>query len=214
MGAAQSKPAHGGVDPDAVAEAAAEIEAALGAVGAAVRSSSLHTNLDKQELLGALELDDDAEANATEIKEMLEAAQAFADGEAGDRVKYIAAGKSMLKRWRLFLTIYDVEEASAPTAELVKAFTVFLFKCRQRRSVHGRQGLGDSMGEMAQYILAQVRGLRLRCKDSVHGSVGLTSVHRKGRDWAGGGRQVEGRRRCDRSTYSSIALCARRSCFR
>ena len=28
-------------------------------------------------------------------------AAAFADGEAGDRVKYLAAGRSMLKRWKL-----------------------------------------------------------------------------------------------------------------
>ena len=48
-----------------------------------------------------MELDADAELHATEMKEMLMAAEAFADGEAGDRTKYMAAGNSMCKRWKL-----------------------------------------------------------------------------------------------------------------
>ena len=146
-----------GGDGEAAAEAAADVAAALASVGKAVRGSSVHSNLQKRELLSALELDDDAEVNAEELKAELRAAEAFADGEAGDRVKYMAAGKSMLKRWRLCLAIYNTDETEVPTAAMAKAFTVFLFKCRQRRSVHGREGLGDSMGEMAQYTLAQVR---------------------------------------------------------
>ena len=63
----------------------------------------------------------------------------------------------MLKRWRLCLAIFNIDEAELPTEAMAKSFTVFLFKCRQKRSVHGREGLGDSMGEMAQYTLAQVR---------------------------------------------------------
>jgi hypothetical protein len=152
MGAAQSTMRH-----EVDAEAAAEVAAALAAVGQAVRRSNVHTNLQKQTLLETLELDEDAQANANELKEQLKAAEAFADGEAGDRVKYVAAGRSMLKRWRLCLAIHNIDEAEAPTEAMAKAFTVFLFKCRQKRSLHGREGLGDSMGEMAQYTLAQVR---------------------------------------------------------
>ena len=159
MGAAvQSILAHEEVDDEAAAEAAANVAEALAAVGAALRSSAVHSNLQKQQLLNATELDDDAELHATEMKEMLMAAEAFADGEAGDRTKYMAAGNSMCKRWKLCLTIFDIDEETLPTGSMVKQFTVFLFNCRQRRSVFGRQGLGDSMGEMAQYILAQVQG--------------------------------------------------------
>ena len=149
--------AHVGADGEAAAEAAADVAAALATVGRAMRGSSMHSNLQKREMLSALELEDDAEANAEELKEELRAAEAFADGEAGDRVKYMAAGKSMLKRWRLCLAIFNIDEAELPTEAMAKSFTVFLFKCRQKRSVHGREGLGDSMGEMAQYTLAQVR---------------------------------------------------------
>ena len=86
--------AHVGADGEAAAEAAADVAAALATVGRAMRGSSMHSNLQKREMLSALELEDDAEANAEELKEELRAAEAFADGEAGDRVKYMAAGKS------------------------------------------------------------------------------------------------------------------------
>jgi hypothetical protein len=39
---------------------------------------------------------------------------------------------------------------------MVKLFVGFMYTYRQRVSKTGRQGLGDSMAEMAQYILAQV----------------------------------------------------------
>ena len=41
---------------------------------------------------------------------------------------------------------------------MVKLFVGFMYLYRQRPSKVGRKGLGDSMAEMAQYILAQVGG--------------------------------------------------------
>ena len=78
-----------------------------------------------------------------------------ADGPSGDKVKYEHAVSSMVKRWKLFLALNDVGE-QAPTLEMVKLFVGFMYTYRQRASKTGRQGLGDCMAEMAQYILAQV----------------------------------------------------------
>ena len=68
----------------------------------------------------------------------------------------------MRKRWELFLAIYVDGVCSEPTLDLVKTFTVFIFKFRQRWSSSGRVGLGDAVAHMAQYVLAQVR-VRLLC---------------------------------------------------
>ena len=71
MGAAQSSMRQGGADDEAAAEAAAEMAAALSTIGAALRRSAVHTNLQKQHLLEALDLEEDAEAHAAELNEQL-----------------------------------------------------------------------------------------------------------------------------------------------
>lgn len=81
----------------------------------------------------------------------------IASGEAGDRVKYKAAVASMQRRWRVFLAVHGIGDEQEPTDEMVQLFCGFMYRHRQRPSKIGRQGLGDSMAEMAQYILAQVR---------------------------------------------------------
>ena len=73
MGAAQSSMRQGGADDEAAAEAAAEMAAAMSSIGAALRRSAVHTNLHKQQLLAALDLEDDAEAHAAELNEQLKA---------------------------------------------------------------------------------------------------------------------------------------------
>ena len=118
MGAAQSSMRQGGADDEAAAEAAAEMAAALSTIGAALRRSAVHTNLQKQHLLEALDLEEDAEAHAAKLNEQLKAAEAFADGEAGDRVKYLTAGKSMLKRWDKHQTGAWESSATVATREI------------------------------------------------------------------------------------------------
>jgi len=70
-------------------------------------------------------------------------------------VKYKAAVEQWVRRWHVFTALYDLAENVEPTNELVQLFTGFMYKNRQRSSRSGRQGLGDSMAEMAQHILAQ-----------------------------------------------------------
>ena len=66
----------------------------------------------------------------------------------------------MHKRWLLFLGLHKIGMEREPDLEMAEKFTTFMYKFRQRASSAGKIGLGDSMGEMAQYILAQVRAMR------------------------------------------------------
>ena len=56
-----------------------------------------------------------------------------------------------------FLALHSIEREQEPTDEMVQSFCGFMYRHGQRASKAGRQGLGDSMAEMAQYILAQAR---------------------------------------------------------
>ena len=137
-----------------MAEAAAA--AALHELGATLKKSGT-TQLATLKLLGDLGLNEDEEAlEADELAEIASVVEK-ADGEAGDRVKYEYAVGSMVRRWKLFLALHGFGEEQ-PTHEMVKLFVGFMYLYRQRPSKVGRQGLGDSMAEMAQYILAQVGG--------------------------------------------------------
>ena len=137
------------------AKAEAEAAAALRELGATMKASTNAPKLHTLKLLNELGLDEEEDELELSMMEELATLVKNADGPAGDKVKYEHAVNSMAKRWKLFLALYDLGE-QAPTLEMVKLFVGFMYTYRQRVSKTGRQGLGDCMAEMAQYILAQV----------------------------------------------------------
>ena len=137
------------------AKADAEAAAALRELGATLKASKNAPKLHTLKVLHGLGLDEEEDELELSMMEELATLVKNADGPAGDQVKYEHAVGSMVKRWKLFLALNDVGE-QAPTLEMVKLFVGFMYTYRQRASKTGRQGLGDSMADMAQYILAQV----------------------------------------------------------
>ena len=137
------------------AKAEAEAAAALRELGATMKASTNAPKLHTLKLLNELGLDEEEDELELSMMEELATLVKNADGPAGEKVKYEHAVNSMAKRWKLFLALYDLGE-QAPTLDMVKLFVGFMYTYRQRVSKTGRQGLGDSMAEMAQYILAQV----------------------------------------------------------
>ena len=122
------------------------------------------------QLFEDLDMHDEHEVLEHDIAADIASLIARADGAEGDRVKYVAATKSMLKRWMLFVAVHGCGD-NEPDLDMVKHFCGFMFNYRQRASRAGRHGLGDSMAEMAQYILAQVctsTGGRGRAACGVH----------------------------------------------
>ena len=128
---------------------------AMRELGWVVRTSSNRTSLDKLSLLKDISEEDEVKLE-DDLREELLSVRAFADGEAGDRKKYVAAGKQQMVRWRIFLAVHGIDDTEQPTRDMVKKYAVFMFKTRQRRSMAGKAGLSDSAAEMAQYTLAQV----------------------------------------------------------
>ena len=139
------------------AEAAEEAEAALREMGAALAQAGSATALSRAALLGDLELDEQLDALHAAVLKELNETEEVAQSAAGDAVKYKAAVQQMLGRWRLFLALNDIEPDEEPTHQMCAKFSAFMYKTRQRAAMSGRQGLSDSVAEMAQYILAQVR---------------------------------------------------------
>jgi hypothetical protein len=156
MGVTQSWGCELAQDDEARTGMQQSVEAAMVNLGSTLRKSTAHTALGTKQLLAELELGNDDELYTSELREQLASAEAFADGQAGGRGKYLAAAKSMQKRWQLFLAVADIDKATEPSVQMAKQFAVFLFRTRQRRSKIGRLGMGDSIAEMAQYVLAQV----------------------------------------------------------
>jgi hypothetical protein len=140
------------------AKADAEAAAALRELGATLKASTNAPKLHTLKVLHGLGLDEEEDELELSMMEELATLVKNADGPAGDQVKYEHAVGSMVKRWKLFVALYDLGE-QAPTLEMVKLFVGFMYTYRQRASKTGRQGLGDCMAEMAQYILAQVGSL-------------------------------------------------------
>ena len=62
-------------------------------LGSTLRTSSVHKALATKELLSELELGKDEELHTQKLQEQLAEAEAFADRQAGDRVKYLAGGR-------------------------------------------------------------------------------------------------------------------------
>ena len=68
--------------------------------------------------------------------------------EHGDSVKQSAQADVLKRKWLRFLLIvggeYGFCEGDAPSLELVKHFTTYCFKTRDKGSSIGREGMGDS----------------------------------------------------------------------
>ena len=131
-----------------------------GAVGDAASMALRHEALGKPMLqqlsvLQELHLSEQAADVQAQMKEMLVAAHAFAEGEAGDSTKYEIAARTCENRWRLFLTTAGYSVHNEPTLQMVEEFTVFMFKFRQLRSSADKAGLGDSSVLLARYTLGQ-----------------------------------------------------------
>ena len=56
------------------------------------------------------------------IVEEIRVASEKAESNLGDNVKYVAAVKSMERRWDIFLALYHIE-TDEPTLEMVKLFS-------------------------------------------------------------------------------------------
>ena len=138
-------------------DAEAEMEAALQKLAAAFKQPGTTPQVASLQLLGELGLDVVQRELEADIVADVANVIAIANGEAGDRVKYKAAVAQMARRWEIFLALHSIEREQEPTDEMVQSFCGFMYRHRQRASKAGRQGLGDSMAEMAQYILAQAR---------------------------------------------------------
>ena len=137
----------------------AEAEAALEQLAAALKLPGTTTNVASLQLLGELGLDGVQRELEADIVADVANVVAIANGEAGNRVKYKAAVAQMTRRWELFLALHGIDSEQETTHEMVQSFCGFMYRYRQRASKVGRKGLGDSMAEMAQYILAQDRVL-------------------------------------------------------
>ena len=139
-------------------------EAAMRELAAVLKKAEAMAPLTALKVLGELACMDEHDELEAELRGDVEASLEKADGEAGDAVKYKASLSQMARRWQLFSALYGIEETAEPTQELIQLFTAFMYKFRQRCSRSGRKGLGDSMAEMAQHILAQVCGVRGRTR--------------------------------------------------
>jgi hypothetical protein len=111
--------------------------------------------LQRLALLRELELTEQAADLQSVMKEMLAAAQATAEGDAGESKKYEMAALTCENRWRLFLATAGYSLDEEPTLQMAEEFTVFLFKFRQLRSSADKSGLGDSALLLARYTLGQ-----------------------------------------------------------
>ena len=134
-------------DHDKVQAIMAELASGLHTKQGALHNLAVLDELDETEAAGAL---------AEDVRELVEAAKAHAEGDAGDSNKYMKAAETVKKRWQLFLTVYNYADSNQPTVKMVEEFTCFLFTTRQRRSLQGRQGLGDGAELMSRYALAQI----------------------------------------------------------
>ena len=148
----------------AIMALAAEAEAALRELAAVLSKAETMLPLAALRVLGELACTDEHDELEAEVREDIAAMLAKAAGDAGDPVKYKAAVEQWVRRWHVFTALYDLAENVEPTDELAQLFTGFMYKNRQRSSRSGRQGLGDSMAEMAQHILAQVCCVRARTR--------------------------------------------------
>ena len=134
----------------------------MGDLAAALMRGGSMPVLAARSVLDALERHDDLMELDASVLEAVQRMDASAQGEAGDARKYKAAKASMLRRWNLFLVVHGLTQEEEPTLEMMGLFDSFMYQFRQRGSRAGKAGLGDSLAEMAQYILAQVSATAVR----------------------------------------------------
>ena len=132
--------------------AAAEMEAAMRALGAEIMKSKTMSKLGALKVMGELSLYEEEQALGEEIVADIASAIERAEGPDGDKVKYEYAVRQMERRWRLFVGLFDIGDEE-PTCEIVRKFCGFMYRTRQNNSTSGRQGLGDAMAKMAKYTL-------------------------------------------------------------
>ena len=137
-------------------QALSEAEAAELALVELFKSSSLMTEKSKVDLFSALEHDEARDQVVLSFIDDIEKTVELAASDAGERVKYLAACRSMKNRWEVFLALMMMPDDQEPVVVDMAKFNAFMYTHRQTRSLAGREGLGDSVAEMAQYILAQV----------------------------------------------------------
>jgi hypothetical protein len=146
-------------------------EAAELAIVELCKSSSLISEKGKINMLTALEQIEARDEHMCSIMEDIEKTVEQAAGEAGENVKYLAACRSMKNRWQLFLAIMNISDNHEPEVSDMFKFNAFLYTHRQRLSLEGRQGVGDSLAEMAQYILAQVSNMSVSNRQKASESI-------------------------------------------
>ena len=77
-----------------------------------------------------LRLEEEEAALEAETKELVEAAQACAEGKEGDSGKYEKAGEMVENRWRLFLAVMGCSEEQQPIVSMMEEYAAFMFKTR------------------------------------------------------------------------------------
>ena len=107
-------------------EAEAKAAAALRELGATLKASATAPKLKTLQLFKDLGLDEEEDELELNIMEEIASLVKNADGPAGDQVKYEHAVGSMVKRWKLFVALYDLGEQE-PTHEMVKLFVGFMY---------------------------------------------------------------------------------------
>lgn len=96
-------------DGDATAATEAAIKAAATTVAAIKNGALAIPQLQQLKVLKELQLGEEAAAIQDELREMVEAAKAVAEGEAGDSRKYEKAALTVEKRWLVFQAVYWVQ---------------------------------------------------------------------------------------------------------
>ena len=110
--------------------AAAEMAAAMSALGAELMKSKSISKLGALKVMGELDLYEDQEALEEDIIADIDSVMEKAQGPDGDRVKYEYAVRQMESRWRLFVGLFDIGD-DEPTVEMVKRFCGFMYRTRQ-----------------------------------------------------------------------------------
>ena len=162
----------------AKAERMAGLAAVERELARAMRHSAELTALARLQLLESMEAPEEHDELLAEITNDIERIKEKAQSSAGERKKYLYAGEQMKKRWVLFAALHNLPNDYTPAVEDMRKFAAFMYTQRQRRSVTGRPGLGDSIAEMAQYTLAQVSRTGSHTRASTHAST-LASTRAK-----------------------------------
>ena len=121
-----------------------------------MKQSTELTALARLQLLDSMDAAEEHDELLAEMTSDIEKISEKAQGSAGERKKYLYAGEQMKKRWMLFAALVNLPKEYEPAVLDMRKYAAFMYSQRQRMSVTGRPGLGDSIARMAQFTLAQV----------------------------------------------------------